>query len=90
MRRRFGRATPYYALIQGLYWAIFCLMVGFASVFLLDRGFTNAQIGLILGLSYLLSAIFQPLVGSVFSRRSVRLNVGIACAYLPVGGQGNQ
>lgn len=84
MLRKLRRPTPYYALIQGLYWAIFCLMVGFASVFLLDRGFTNAQIGLILGLSYLLSAIFQPLVGSVFSRRSVRLNVGIACAYLPV------
>ena len=79
MRRRFGRATPYYALIQGLYWAIFCLMVGFASVFLLDRGFTNSQIGLILGVSYLLSAILQPVVGSVFSRRGLRLNNGIAC-----------
>lgn len=84
MGRLLRRPTPYYALIQGLYWAIFCLMVGFASVFLLDRGFTNAQIGLILGLSYLLSAILQPLVGSVFSRRGVRLNVGVACAYIPV------
>ncbi len=81
---RLRRPTTYYALIQGLYWAIFCLMVGFASVFLLDRGFTNAEIGLILGLSYLLSAIFQPLVGSVFSRSGIRLNVGIACAYIPV------
>ena len=76
--------TPRYALIQGLYWAIYCLMVGFASVFLLDHGFTNAQIGLILGLSYLLSAILQPVVGSVFSRRNIRLNIGIACAYIPV------
>ena len=46
MPQRIRNATPYYALIQGLYWAIFCLMVGFASVFLLDRGFTNGQIGL--------------------------------------------
>ena len=84
MPQRIHNATPYYALIQGLYWAIFCLMVGFASVFLLDRGFTNGQIGLILGLSYLLSAILQPVVGSMFSRQGVRLNIAIACAYIPV------
>ena len=84
MRRRFGRATPYYALIQGLYWAIFCLMVGFASAFLLDKGFSNGQIGMILGSSYLLSAILQPVIGSVFSSRGIPLNRGIACAYIPV------
>jgi len=82
--RRIPRATAYYALIQALYWAIFCLMVGFASVFLLDRGFTNSQIGLILGLSYLFSAVLQPVAGSVFSRRGVWLNRAIACVYLPV------
>ena len=84
MLKKLRRATPYYALIQGLYWAVFCLMVGFASAFLLDRGFTNGQIGLILGLSYLLSAILQPAIGSLFSRKGIRLNYGIACAYIPV------
>ncbi len=78
------RATPYYALIQGLYWAIYCLMAGFASVFLLDRGFTNGQIGLILGFSYLLSAFLQPVIGAFFSRYGIRLNWGIACLYIPV------
>ena len=84
MRGFFRRATPYYGIIQGLYWAIFCLMVGFASVFLLDRGFTNGQIGLILGLSYLFSAILQPVIGSAFSTRGIRLNNGIAVLYMPV------
>lgn len=84
MFNRFRRGTPYYALIQGLYWAIYCLMVGFASVFLLDRGFTSGQIGLILGISYLLSAILQPLVGSAFYRWGIRLHTGIGCAYIPV------
>lgn len=84
MLRRLRGPTAYYALIQGLYWAIYCLMVGFASVFLLDRGFTNGTIGLILGLSYLFSALLQPAVGAAFSRRGFRLNIGIACAYLPV------
>ena len=78
------RATPYYSLMQCLYWVIYCLMVGFASVFLLDRGFTNGQIGLILGLSYLLSAVLQPIVGAWFSRRGIRLNRGVAVAYMPV------
>ena len=84
MSRKLRVATLHYALIQGLYWAIFCLMVGFASVFLLHRGFTNGQIGLILAMSYLLSAVSQPLIGALFSRRGIRLNRGIACAYLPV------
>ena len=30
-------ATPYYAFIQALYWAVYCLMVGFASAFLQDK-----------------------------------------------------
>ena len=78
------RATPYYALIQGLYWAVFCQMVGFASAFLLDRGFTNGQIGLTLGISYLLSALLQPMVGSLFSRQGLKLNNAIAIVYMPV------
>ena len=62
MRNLFRRATPRYALIQGLYWAIYCLMVSFASAFLLDKGFTNGQIGLVLGLSYLFSSFLPPAV----------------------------
>ena len=77
-------ATARYALIQGLYWAVFCLMVGFASAFLLDKGFTNGQIGLILGLSYLLSAVLQPVIGALFSRHGFRLNHAVACVYMPV------
>lgn len=80
----FRRATARYAVVQGLYWTVYCLMVGFASAFLLDAGFTNGQIGLILGLSYLLSAILQPVVGSLFSRRGLKLNNAIAIAYVPV------
>ena len=84
MQRMLRRATPKYAVIQGLYWAIYCLMVSFASAFLLDRGFTNSSIGLILGLSYLFSAILQPIAGALFSRRRLRLNRAVACVYMPV------
>ena len=77
-------ATPYYAFIQALYWAVYCLMVGFASAFLQDKGFTNGQIGLTLGLSYLFSAVMQPVVGSLFSRGKLKLNYAIAFTYFPV------
>ena len=43
MLNKLRRATPYYALIQALYWAIFCLMVGFASTAL------NLVIGVLYG-----------------------------------------
>lgn len=79
-----NRAQTHYSVIQGLYWAVYCLTVGFASAFLLDRGFSNGQIGLILGVSYLLSAVLQPVIGALFSSRGVRLNRGVACAYVPV------
>ena len=82
--RHIRRATLYYSVIQALYWAIYCLMVGFASAFLLDRDFTNSQIGLILGLSYLLSAFLQPVVGALFTRKGIPLNLGIAALYAPV------
>ncbi len=84
MKKQNHSATARYALVQGLYWAVYCLMVGFASAFLLDRGFTNTQIGLILGLSYLFSALLQPVVGAVFSRIRMPLNHAVACTYLPV------
>ena len=80
----FHRNQAHYALIQGLYWAVYCLMVGFASAYMLDAGFTNAQIGLVLGSSYLFSMILQMVIGSWFSRRVRWLNRAVACTYIPV------
>ena len=31
-------ATPRYTLLQGLYWMVYCILVSFSSVYLLDRG----------------------------------------------------
>ena len=78
------RQQAHYALIQGLYWAVYCLMVGFASAYMLDVGFTNAQIGLVLGSSYLFSMVLQMVIGAWFSRHIRRLNQAVACKYIPV------
>ena len=49
MKPRF--LTSHYAWIQGCYWMAYCILLFFSSVYLLDQGFSNTQIGLLLGLS---------------------------------------
>ena len=85
MKRSFvNRTTLVFGAVHFLYWAVFCLMVTFTSVFLLDKGLSNSVIGLILGVSYLLSALLQPVVGSFFSTHSIPRGKGIAVIYIPV------
>lgn len=66
--------TPYYTLLQCLYWAVYCLMFNFASVFLLNRGFSNSAIGLVLGFAYAISACVQPLVAGFVRKHKMRLS----------------
>ena len=49
MKPRF--LTSHYAWIQGCYWMAYCILLSFSSVYLLDQGFSNTQICLLLGLS---------------------------------------
>lgn len=57
--------TVKYTLIQGSYWGCYCAIVTFSSVYLLAQGFSNAQIGLIISLSGVLSAILQPVISGM-------------------------
>ena len=62
MKRTSSRQiTAFYALIQALYWITYGLMFNYAAVYLQSRGFSSGGIGLVLGASYLLSALGQPL-----------------------------
>ena len=61
-------ATPLYTLLQGCYWAAYCILLSFSSVYLLDRGFTNAQIGAIISAACLLSALLQPFAAAAADR----------------------
>ena len=60
--------TIKYALLQSLYWMVFCSIYGFSSLFLLSRNFENQDIGLILAFSNILSVILQPALGTVVDR----------------------
>ena len=43
--------TARYALLQSSYWSGFCLIVNFASVYLLAQGLSNAQIGIVIAVA---------------------------------------
>ena len=73
--------TAYYAVVQSFYWMTYTLMFNFTSLYLLDCGYTNSAIGVILGLCYALAAVMQPLLAALFSRSRIRLNAGMAICY---------
>ena len=81
MRTSGRKITLFYAGIHGLFWMTCGLMFNFASAYLLDRGFSNSQIGAILGAAYALSAVAQPLFAALFNRSGIRLSSGMACVY---------
>lgn len=66
--------TPLYALIQGLYWMIFCVVVAYASVYLLARGLSAASLGILMATANVVGAIFQPLVAD-FQDRTERVSL---------------
>ncbi len=60
--------TARYAVLQSSYWLTLCTIVPFASVFLLEHGFTSAQVGMVTAWANLLAMLVQPLVGAFADR----------------------
>lgn len=57
-----------YSAIQAFFWIQYAVIMGFASIYLLDHGFTNAQIGMVIAAAGIVSAILQPAVASYADR----------------------
>lgn len=57
-----------YAWIHGTYWLYYGVICSFASVFLLDRGYTNTEIGIILAAGNIFAVILQPIMGDLADR----------------------
>lgn len=53
-----------YSGSQIFYFAAFCSMMGYASVFLLDKGCSNSEIGIALALSNIIAVFAQPTIAS--------------------------
>ena len=57
-----------YAGVHGFYWMIYAVASSFASVFLLARGYSNSQIGLILAAGNVAAVFMQPLLADIADR----------------------
>lgn len=57
-----------YALIQSFFWVCYAAIMGFVSMYLLQAGFDNSQVGLMIAAAGLLSALLQPVVAAYADR----------------------
>ena len=71
--------TPRFVAIQSSYWACYCCIISFSSVYLLDKGFSNARVGLVISIGGLLSAIIQPRVSRAADHLQ-KLSLRLFCA----------
>ena len=56
--------TVFYAFIQGLYWMNFAAIMGYSGYYLLAKDFSNTEIGIIIAVAGIISAILQPILAS--------------------------
>ncbi|MBU6334098.1 MAG: MFS transporter [Chloroflexi bacterium] len=62
--------TVHYAAIQSVYNMGYSGIMSFAAVFLLDRGFSNAEVGITLTIASALTLLVQPLVAAAADRHA--------------------
>ena len=71
------RLNVSYAGIQATYWMVYAVVGSFASVFLLARGYSNSEIGVILAAANVVAVVLQPMIAD-FADRSKKVSlVGI-------------
>ncbi|MFS7423081.1 MFS transporter [Carnobacterium maltaromaticum] len=75
------RLTIQYGLLQSMYWMGFCVIMGFATVFLLYKDFEGQQIGVILAVSNICAALLQPVIAS-FADRSKHVTLKTIISFL--------
>lgn len=63
-------ATVHYSLIQIVYWVGFAAIMAYTSLYLLDLGFSNAIVGIIIALAGIGAAISQPIVASYADKKN--------------------
>ena len=76
------RITAHYAAAFGIYFGAFCMVRSFITVYLLDRGFSYTQIGIISAVHMFFSAVIQPLFSQIlnhFPRIGLRRFIALCC-----------
>ena len=77
-------AQMLYTAIQSLFWLTYGLMFAFAATYLQGRSFSNSGIGIVLGCSYGLSTILQPVIAALFTRKNIQAEQGLCGIYVVV------
>lgn len=81
-------ATLRYIFINITYFAVFCGIHAYASVYLISKGFTNTQIGILLATANILSVVLQPLIAGMIDKPGplTNRNVCIVCTGIMLAG----
>lgn len=66
-----------YAGIHGTYWMLYGAVCSFASVFLLGKGYSNADIGIILAVGNVAAVFMQPLLADMADRSKKLSLIGL-------------
>ena len=66
-----------YGCIHGTYWMYYGVAGSFASAFLLARGYSNAEIGIILAVGNILAVFLQPLIADLADRSKKLSLIGV-------------
>ena len=80
--------TTGYAFLNIAYFAAFCTVHACAAVFLMSRGFTNTQVGILLATANITSALFQPFIADVIDKKGWLTNrrfIMISCIVILAG-----
>ena len=82
-----GFWTFRYTLLNVVYFVAFCTIHALAAVYLLANGFNNTEVGILLAVANILSAVFQPIIagiidkpGALTNRRFILISVLIILA----------
>ncbi|MCR5595366.1 MAG: MFS transporter [Lachnospiraceae bacterium] len=63
-----GFWTLRYTLINVTYFAAFCTIHAYAAVYLLAHGFSNTEVGILLAIANVISAIIQPVIAGIIDK----------------------
>lgn len=65
---RRNRTSILYSFLQGIFWMVYGIVIGFAVVYLKDKGFNYSSIGMILSVGNILSIVVQTFLASLVDR----------------------
>lgn len=60
--------TVKYTLLNAAYFVAFCTIHAYAAVYLLANGFSNTEVGILLAVANIISAVLQPVIAGIIDK----------------------